>query len=124
NRNDNFVMNDETLEVRIAVVLAGAVMAIIVPVRREAFQPRINILNETILCIIDVHTRRNVHGGNKNHSLPYSALAQGRFHLGSDVDILPVFRGFKSQVFGMKLHTRHLTSMTVAAAPEFHPSAE
>ena len=43
-----------------------------------------------------------------------AALAQRRLHLRSDVDVLPVFRGFEGQIFCVELHIRDLT-------PEFHP---
>src|SRR5580658_5723792 len=47
-RNDHLMMNQQTFQVRIAVGLAGAVMPIIVAVRRQLLQPLIDVGQQSV----------------------------------------------------------------------------
>ena len=45
------MVDDETFQMRIAISFAGAVMPIIVAIRRETFEPGVDILDEPVFGI-------------------------------------------------------------------------
>ena len=78
---------------RIAIGFTGAVMAVIIAIRGEMFEPGVDILDQAVLCIIDVDACGDVHGGDEDHAFADAALAEGRFDLRGDVDVFAVFCG-------------------------------
>jgi hypothetical protein len=50
--NNDFVVNDEAFEVRVAVRFARAVVAVIFAVRGQVFQPFIDVPNQSVFGIV------------------------------------------------------------------------
>ena len=80
---------------RVAIVFAGIVMLVVLPKRSQAFQPMINVLDQSALVIVDVDPGGDMHGRHQHHSLLHSAFLDGLLHLRSDVNIRPVCAGMK-----------------------------
>src|SRR5450756_1589942 len=53
-REDDFVVNDQRLEVRVSVVFASLVMLVVLPEGGERFQPLVDVLDEAALVVVDV----------------------------------------------------------------------
>src|SRR5262245_53587852 len=105
NRQSNGLMHEQTLQVRVAVIFAGLVMAVVLAKRSQLFQPLINVLYEPRLMIVHVHGSCDVHGGNKRQALFHAALTHRGFHLGSDVDVFAMILGIEGQVVGVGFHS-------------------
>src|ERR1035437_9433511 len=104
-RNHHLMMHQQALQVRIAVGFAGAVMAVVLAERRQFFEPFVDIGDQPVFRVVDIHARSDMHGGYQNHALLDAALAQGAFHLRSHVDVLPVFRRLESEILRIEPHT-------------------
>ena len=63
-RDDDFAAHDLALEVRVGVVLAGAVVVVGAGrlVRRELFQPDFVVVMQPALVVVDEDRRGDVHG--------------------------------------------------------------
>ncbi len=96
----------QAFEVGIAVGFARAVVPVIVAKRREVLQPFVDIGDQTILGIVDVNSRCDVHGRHEYHAFADAAFGQRRLHLRGDVYVFPVFLGAEGEVFGVKPHTQ------------------
>ena len=94
---------------RIAIGLAGAVMAVILAKRRQFFQPLVDVGEQSVLRVVDPHTGRDMHGGYQNHALLNAGLAQGRLHLRGNVKIFPVLWGLKREIFRIEPHSLDIT---------------
>jgi len=104
-RNDHLMVNQQALQVRIAVRLAGAVMAVILAKRRQFFQPLVDVRQQSVFGVVDPNARRNVHGRNQNHAVADSALFESGVHLLGNVDVLAMLFGVENEMFGVKAHT-------------------
>src|SRR5580704_16065528 len=60
-RNDDLVMHEHRLEMRVAVVLTGAVVPVVFARRRQLLQPLPDVGMQAALVIVDEHARRDVH---------------------------------------------------------------
>src|SRR5574339_417957 len=58
---DHLVPQDGALQVRVGIVLAGLVMLVRQPRRRELLEPRLEVLDQSVLPVVDVDARRDVH---------------------------------------------------------------
>ena len=101
-RNDHFVMYDQALKVRIAVGFARAMVPVILAERGQLFEPLVDVLDETVLRIVDIDACRNMHGGHEDHALVDAAFRQRRLDLRGDVDVFAVLLRTERQIFGME----------------------
>src|SRR5882672_6396978 len=60
-RHDDLVMNQQGLQMRVAVILARLMMPVIRPERRQPFEPLVNVLDQSALIVIHIYARRNMH---------------------------------------------------------------
>src|SRR5262249_32861895 len=104
--HDHLMMNEESFEMRVPVVLSGFMVLIVGAKRRQLLQPLIDIFNQSRFIVIHVNSGRNVHGGNKHHPFFDSTFFKGTFNLGSDVDVFTMLLSMKSQVLSMEPHGR------------------
>jgi hypothetical protein len=104
-------VDDQTLEVRVAVGFAGAVMPVVLAKRGEFLKPLVDVLNQAVFGVVDVYARGDVHGGNEDHSFADSTLCERGLHLRRDVDVFPVFFRAESEVFRVELHTQNTNEM-------------
>ena len=56
------VVQEQRLEVRVAVVLAGLVVLVVGTRRSQFLEPFANVFNEPALMIVHIDGRGNVHG--------------------------------------------------------------
>ena len=98
------MMNQQALQVRIAVGFTRAVMPIIVAVGRQLLQPLVDVGQQSVLGIVHPHTGRDVHCRHQNHPFANAAFLQRGVHLARNVDELAVLLGLKLQIFRMKSH--------------------
>src|SRR5690348_13924273 len=89
---------------RVGVVLACLVMTVRAARGRELLEPLLEIVDETVLPIVDVDTRGDVHGGNQHHALEDAACRHDRSDLVRDADELRSLFGFKPEIVGVDLH--------------------
>ena len=60
-RNDNFMMDQQALQVRVPVGFPRPVMTVVRVERGEAFEPVIDILNQPALGVVDIDSGSDVH---------------------------------------------------------------
>ncbi len=89
-RDHHLAAHDLALEVGIAVVFAGLVVAVARDgfVRSQALEPGIVVGDEPRLGVVDVDARGDVHGVDQAQPLADAALAQGGLDLGGDVEVV------------------------------------
>jgi hypothetical protein len=104
NRNDDFMVNEKALQVRIAVGFASPMVAVIAAKWRETLQPFVNIGDESIFGVVHMDAGGDVHCGDQNHALANAALRKSRLDLRSDVQVFSVLLRPESQVLGVELH--------------------
>ena len=104
NGDDDFAAHDLTLDMGIAVILAGLVMLIRCLVRSQALQKRIVVPQQSGLIIVDIDTGRDMHGVDQDQSFPHAALLHHRLDLRRDVEIGPARGRLKPQFFPKGFH--------------------
>jgi len=82
------LVQQQTFEVRIAIVFSGFVVAIVLAKRGEFLQPFVDILNQSRFVVVHVDGCGNVHRRYKGQAFLHSAFLHGSFYLGSDVDVV------------------------------------
>jgi hypothetical protein len=106
------------LEMRIGVVLAGA----IVPVLRNRFvggellQPLLVILVQAAFIVVDENGSGNVHRVDQNQSFLDAAFPKAGFHLAGDIDETAAGREIEPELFAVASH--------VAMIPRHEPRLE
>src|SRR6516225_8780240 len=83
-RQHHLMTHDRPFEMRVGVVLAGLVMVIRQPGGRQLFEPRLKVLDEAVLPVVDVDAGCDVHGGNEHHAVLHRALLHDRGDLVGD----------------------------------------
>ena len=85
---------------RVRVVFSRLMMPVVETGGRELFKPDLEVGNESILPVIDVNARRDVHRRDENHAFADAALLDDGRHLIGDADkFLPLLR-VEPQVVG------------------------
>ena len=56
--NDDFMMDQQRFQVRIAIILAGFVMLVSLAKGREVFEPLVDVLDQAAFVIVDVNPPR------------------------------------------------------------------
>src|SRR6185437_14869330 len=59
---DNLVVDEQGLEVRVAIAFAGLMMAVVFSKGRQALQPLVYVLNEAGFVVVHVYGRSYMHG--------------------------------------------------------------
>src|SRR5262245_13547187 len=106
NGDDNFAPHHLSFHVRIGIVFAGIVVAILLDrfVGRYFFQPDAVIVMEAGFVVIDKHRRGNVHGIDKHKPFFHTALAKTVFYLRRDIDEGYPCRRIKPDFFAIAFH--------------------
>jgi len=84
-RKGGLVMQQQRLQMRVAVGFAGAVMLVVGPRRCQLLQPDADILDQPALQVVHVHRCRNVHGRNEAQTVPHAAPLHHSLDLVCDV---------------------------------------
>src|SRR5215471_6376204 len=106
NGDHNFAPHHLSFYVRIGIVFAGIVVAILLDrfVGRYFFQPDTVIVMKAGFVVIDKYRRGNVHGIDEHKSFFYAALAKAILHLRGDVDEGYPCRRIKPDFFAIAFH--------------------
>src|SRR5262249_42399992 len=104
-RNDDLMMHEQALQMRIAVSLTGSVMAVVLAERRELFEPFVDVGDQSVFGVVDPNPGRDVHCGDQDHSFADAAFAERSFDLRRNIPVLPMTPGFHRQILGVKSHS-------------------
>ena len=96
--------DQQIFQMRVAVVLAGAMMPIIHTVGSQLLQPFVDIRNQSRFGIVDIHTGGNMHRADHQQSLANTAFAQRPLDLIGDIQVFAAFAGIKGQIFRVAFH--------------------
>ena len=89
----------------IAIGFPGAVMAVVLAEWREMFEPLVDIGDQTVFGVVDPHARGNMHRGDQDHALLDFGFPNSTQYLFRDIQIFPVFRGLKCEIFRIESHS-------------------
>ena len=119
-RHDHLVVDEQILQMRVAVVLAAPMVAVVtrigqqvasdvavglLPARRsDLVEPLEDVGLKPGLVVVDPHRCRDVHRSDEDHPLAHSRVADGRLHVLGDADELTAALGVEREVRGMRLH--------------------
>jgi len=104
--HNHFVMNQQSLKVRVAVGLAGVVVVVILTEWGELLEPLVYIFDQPGFVIVHINAGGDVHGRNQHHAFLNSALLHDGFDLRRDVDVFSVLAGVELEIFRVKFHWR------------------
>src|ERR1700730_1214263 len=93
--------------------LPADLMFVILTKRRQMFQPLIDILDQAAWVVVDIDTRRDVHGRYQHHAFLNTTLAEDLFHLRRNMHVGAMRLGMKVQIFGEGLHYRILRARSL-----------
>jgi chemotaxis protein MotA len=103
-RQRRFMVQQQRLQVSIAIILTGLVMLVVRPRRRKLLQPLADVLDQPALQIVHVNGSGDVHRRDKAQPILHPAPAHNLFHLVGDVNHLFALPGFENKVFRVALH--------------------
>jgi uncharacterized membrane protein YccC len=114
------MMHEQVLEVRVAVVLAAAVVTVVAGVRqqlarhvvgrllparrRDLVQPLERVLVQPRLVVVDPDGRRDVHGSHQDQALGDARLVDGCLDVVGDPDELAAALGVEGAMDRVRLH--------------------
>lgn len=102
--HDHLMMYQQGLQVRVAVVLAGLVVTVVLAEGRQRLQPLVDVVDQARLVVVDVNSGSDVHGRHERHAFSHAALLHRRLHLRRDMNVGAMFPGVKGQVFRVNFH--------------------
>ena len=103
--DDDLAAHDGALEVRVGVVLAAVVPVLIVGLlRREFFQPDLEVVMQAGFVVVDEDGGSDVHGVDQAEAFPHAAFAQRGVDLRGDVHELPALGQFEPEFFAEGFH--------------------
>src|SRR5687768_12327900 len=111
--------HDGAFEVRIGVVFAGLMMAVIEPCRRELLQPDLKIVNESVLPVVDVDAGGDVHRRHQHHAFLDGAFLDNSSDFIGDADELLALFGVEPEIFGCCLHRTLLPVLMIVLRGKF-----
>ena len=116
--DDDLAAHDLTLEVGIAVVLAGQVVAVGRErfVRGELFEPALVVGVQARLVVVDEDAGGDVHGVDQAQALAHAALAHGGLDLTGDVDETAAGRDLEPELLAVAFHGAKSTARLRARA--------
>ena len=136
-RDDHLVVDEQILEVGVAVVLAAAVVAVVAGVgqqlaghvvgrllparRRDLVEPLERVGLQPGLVVVDPHAGGDVHRADQRHPLGDARLADGVGHVLGDPDELPPAGGVEGAVDGVRRSRGAAARHAEAGEPGFEP---
>src|SRR5512147_723652 len=90
NGHHNLAAHHLPLQVGVSIVFACLVMPIYCSVGSEPLEKFIIVAQQTLLIVVDIDTRRDMHGVHQDQTFPHSALRNRRCNLRRDVEIRPL----------------------------------
>ena len=125
-RQHDLVVDEQVLPVRVAVVLAAAVVAEVAGVgrelardvvrrllprrRRELVEPLERVLEEPGLVVVDPDARGDVHRRDEHHALGDAGLVDGLLDVVGDAHELAALGGLEGQVAGVGAHVTSIAA--------------
>lgn len=108
NRQQDLMMHQQVFQMRVAVVFAGLVVAVIGASRGQAFQPLVNVGNKTIFSVIDVNGSSDVHRRNQHQAFLDAAVGDGLRHFVCNIDVFAFGLCVEDKVLRVRLHLAYL----------------
>jgi hypothetical protein len=121
------VVDEQVLQMRVAVVLATAVVAVVAGVgqqrsrrlvrrllparRRELVEPFERVGLDPGLVVVDPDPGGDVHGGDEHHPLLDAGLVHGPLDVLGDAHELPALRCLEGHVRGVRAHRADSSSV-------------
>src|SRR5262245_3841371 len=102
-REDHLVMDERALEMRVGVVLAGLVVAI-VSRRSELLEPLHEIVLQAAILVVHPDPGGDVHGGDEAESLLHPRRRDDRGDAVGDVHQLVALAGVEPEIVGVGVH--------------------
>jgi hypothetical protein len=102
--DDDLMVDEEALQVGVAVGFAGAVVSVVLAEGGKMFQPLVDVGEQAILGIVDPDASGDVHGRDEDHALGDAAFGERGFHLGRDAEEFAQFCGGEGEVFSVCFH--------------------
>jgi hypothetical protein len=99
------MMDQQRLQVRIAVVLSGLMMLVAFAKRSQMLQPLVDVLDQAAVIVVYLYASGDVHGRNQHHAFLHSAFADDLLHLRRHVHVGAMCLGMKLQIFRERLHS-------------------
>ena len=98
------MVDEQRLQVRVAVVFTRLMMKVAFIEGRKLFQPFIDVVDKPLFIVVDIHAGSDVHGRNQDHAILHATVAHDLLHLWSDMHIFAMPLGIERQVFSLKFH--------------------
>src|SRR5947208_16616500 len=89
---------------------------VVLPERRQMFEPLVDVFDQSALVIVHVDARSNMHRRYQHHSFAHTALADDLLHLRSDVNVRAMRLRMKFQVFRQGFHGGILAELSTVSA--------
>jgi hypothetical protein len=107
-RDHDFAAHDLTLQMRVGVIFAGAIVVVGRGgrVRRQFLQPNLVIVVQTGFIIVDEDRRGDVHGVDQAKTFFHAAPANQLLDCRRDVDEPAATRNFEPEMFGKRFQVR------------------
>src|SRR3954454_4204023 len=132
-RQDDLVVHQQVLQMRVAVVLAAAVVPVVAGVgqelaryvvrrllparRRDLVEPLQRVLLETGLVVVHPDGGGDVHRRDEHHPLRDAGLVDGALHVLGDPDELAPAPSVEGHVLGVRLHQSSLVAFAGSCPP-------
>src|SRR5713101_2906920 len=108
-RHHHLVAHQGALQVRVGVVFTSLVVLVGQARRRQLLEPGLEVFDQPVLPIVDVHAGGDVHRRDERHAVLDAALLDDPGHVIGDADeLLPLLR-VEPQVIGEHFHWRLAT---------------
>lgn len=113
------MVQDQVLKVGFAVVFPGGMVAVVL-LGGEPLEPLLDVLDQSILKVVDIDRGRNVHRAHEDKPLLHPARTDRLLDLAGDANEFFSLAGLKPQVFRMRFHARQVILLTWLAEPIRH----
>src|SRR5262249_35266914 len=102
--NSHLVVNQNALQMRVTIVLAGVMVMVVGVDRCKSLQPLVDIPDQPLLPVIYIDARRDLHSGNQHKALVNSGFLNECRHFISDTDVLATLLRVEPKVLSVSLH--------------------
>ena len=89
------MVDEQRLQMGVAIILSSLVVFVILAERRESFQPPIDVFDQAGLIVIHINARGYVHGRDQHNAFFDATFLYDGFHLRRDMDVIPVVLSVK-----------------------------
>src|SRR5205814_3801175 len=104
NRQHDLMPHDRPLQMRVCIVFASLMVAVVQTGGRQLLEPLLKVVDESILPVVHVNAGGNVHRRHQYRAVTYSAFGDDRSDVVGDSDeLLTLFR-VEPEIVGVYEH--------------------